>query len=229
MYPTHRLEMTPERLVGQMDTYRITASVAVSAAAVFYDQTLGNAAALEAAKSSNRIIPSAAIDPTRFFGGAEQLSALRQNGFRICRFSPAEQDWRLDSPAFLAVLKGLSGAKMPVMLDVSQPGDVAMTARAAAGYPSPVIISGCALDILSDCLAVMSEMPNVMIETHALRVPGALSLIAGTVGADRIVFGSGTPRISAASSIQYILSSDLADEDKRKVLGGNIQRILEAA
>ena len=73
----------------------------------------------------------------------------------------------------------------------------------------------------------MGEHPNIMIETHELHAPGALELIANRVGADRIVFGSGAPTRSIASSLYYITSAGLSDDAKTAILGGNIARVLE--
>lgn len=229
MYPTHRFDMTVERLIREMDAYRITAGVAVSTTGVFHDHTIGNAAVLEAAKGSNRIMPAATVNPKHYFGTAADLAAVRQQGFRLFRFFPAQQGWTVDSPALGEILKQLAPLKSAIMVDTSQPGDAGKIARGVSSYPAPVILSGISLDTLSEALAVMSELPNVLIETHALRVPDALCLIAERVGADRMIFGSGAPRSSAASSLQYVYSSALSDEDKQKVLGGNIKRILEAA
>lgn len=229
MHPTHKLDITVDRLVREMDAYKVAASVAVSTVGVYHDHVLGNSATLEAAKGANRLVPAATINPVRYFGDATDVAALRQQGFRIFRFFPEEQGWPVDSAAFAQVLKQLTEVKSPVMIDASEPGEPGRIARLAAGYPGPVILSAVGLDTLAEALAAMADVASLMIETHELRVPDALSLIAGRVGADRVVFGSGAPRRSVAGALQYVFSSTLSDEDKQKVLGGNIKRILEAA
>jgi predicted TIM-barrel fold metal-dependent hydrolase len=229
MHPTHRVDLTVEHLVRDMDAYRVAAGVAVSTIGVFHNDILGNAAVMESSKGSNRILPAATINPKTFFGSSSDLSAIRQQGFRIFRFFPAEQGWAIDSPAFGVILKQLAPVKSPIMVDIDRPGDVGLVARMAVDYPAPIILCGVSLDTLSGAVAAMVDSSNLVIETHELRVPGALGLISERCGADRIVFGSGAPRVSAASSLQYIFSSVLSDEDKQKVLGGNIRRILEAA
>ncbi len=229
MYPTHRFDMTVERLTRDMDAYKIAAAVAVSTIGIFHDHTLGNAATAEAAKGNNRIVPAATVNPTRFFGGIEDLTALRQQGFRIARIFPVEQGWRTDSPLFDQLLTGLSAAKMPVMVDIRNPGDAADIARRAASYPAPVILGGVALENLGEVVAAVSCTPNLMIETHALWAPGVLNVLCVRVGADRVIFGSGAPRSSAAAALQYVFSSTISDDDKQKILGANIKSILEAA
>lgn len=229
MNPTHRLDMTVERLVRELDAYRIAASVAVSTIGVFHDHTLGNAATLEAAKGNNRIIPAATVNPKRWFGSADDMAAIRQQGFRLFRFFPVEQEWDIESCAFGAILEQLAPLKTPVMIDAAESGEPGKVARMTANYPAAVVLSSISPETLAEALAVMAKTPAMMIEIHELRVPDALSLIADRVGADRIVFGSGAPRRSVAGTLQYVFSSALSDEDKQKVFGGNIRRILEAA
>lgn len=227
-HPNHRLEMSAEGLVERMDAYRVTAGLTLSTIGIFHDYVHGNAVTLAAAKTTNRIVPVATVNPKRYFGAAEDLQAVRAQGFRIMRFFPDEQGWTLDSAAFAAVLKQLAPLKMPIMLDAGEPGEPTQIARMVADYPSPVVLCSVSLDVLSETLAAMDGQPNLVMETHDLHVPGALPVVAGRVGAQRIVFGSGAPMRSVASALQYVLNSELADEDKQRVLGGNIRRILEA-
>ena len=212
IHPAHRLDMSPERLVRDMDRHRIAGSLTLSTIGVFHDHTIGNAATLEGARANNRFIPVATINPMEYFG--EDLSTLRSQGFRIMRLA-----YEADSSAFKAILMQLAQLKMPLMIDgTNVPSD----------YPAPVILCGVTNDTLSEALAIMSEHANVMLETHALTALGALEIVVTRVGADRVIFGSGAPILSVAGALSYILSAELSDEDKAEILGGNIRRVLEA-
>ena len=229
IHPTHKLDMSVERLVREMDRHKIAGSFTLSADGVFHSDARGNTATLEAAKANNRLVPMATLNPKTYFGSAADLQAIRAQGFRIFKFFPVEQGWTIGSAAFKAVLKQLAPLKAPVMLNVARPGEPSEAGRALSDYPAPVILCAVSLDVFGEAFAVMSELPNAMLETHELHVPGALKLVADRIGADRIIFGSGAPRCATASSLHYILNSELSDEDKQRVLGGNIRRILEAA
>lgn len=229
IHPKHRLDMSVDRLVREMDRHQIAASLTLSTTGIFHSYVDGNAATLEAAKANKRLVPVATVNPKDYFGSAADIQALRTQGFRIFRFYPDEQGWIVQSAAFSEVLKQTATMKAPVMLNASRPGEPSDIARAVSDYPAPVILCSVSLDVLSEVLAVMAELPNVMLETHELHVPGGLKLVADRVGADRIVFGSGAPRSSVASSLDYVLRSELSEEDKQRILGGNIKRILEAA
>lgn len=227
-HPNHRLNMSIERLISEMDTYKISASLAQSTLGIYDSYERGNTAIIEAARSNNRLVPIASINPLRYFGSIDDMRKICALGFRIFRFYPAEQGWAIESAAFANVLKQLGEMKLPFIIDASESGAPTAVTRVSSGYPAPVIIGSISLDTISESLALMADNPNIMIETHDLYIPGALETIVQKVGADRTVFGSGAPLRSTAAMLSYIVNSDLSDEDKQKTLAGNIRRVLEA-
>lgn len=228
VHPTHHLDLSAERLIRDMETYRIVASLTLSTIGVFSDYVRGNAETIEMAKANQRLVPVATVNPARYFDGGGELASLRSRGFRICKLYPGEQGWPVDSAACIHVLGQLAAQKMPVMISAETPGEASRIARLTANYPAPVILCGVSGENLSEVLAVSSAQ-NIMVETHELHVPGGLELLAERMGPERVIFGSGAPRRSIASSLYYVMYSELPDEAKQLVLGSNIKRILEAA
>lgn len=228
IHPKHRLDMSVERLVTEMDKFNITSSLSISTIAIFHQSEAGNAVTLDSVKESSRLVPMGTVNPRNYFGRAENMQAIRAQGFRIFKFFPVEQGWVINSTAFGEVLRQLAAFKTPLMINAGRPGDATAIAGMTSQYPAPVVLCSVSLDTLSEAITLMSRLPNLMVETHELHVPGGLELIADRIGADRIVFGSGAPLRSTASSLYYVLDSGLSDSDKQKVLGGNIKRILEA-
>jgi len=226
-HPTHRLDLSADRLLRDMETYHIVASLTLSTIGVFSDHARGNAETLETAKANQRLVPVATINPTKHFDSGGDVQSFKSEGFRICKFYPGEQDWPVDSAAFTHLLTKLAAQKMPIMISGEIRGEPSRVARLVANYPAPVILCGVCGDNLSEILAI-SASQNIMIETHELHVPGALEVIAERMGPERIIFGSGAPRRSIASSLYYVMYSELSDEQKQLVLGGNIKRVLEA-
>lgn len=229
VHPTHRLDMSVERLVRELDRLRISAALTLSTTGIFHNYARGNVMTLDASKANNRLIPVATVNPAAYFGTGEEMQALRSQGFRIVKLHPGDQGWALDSAAFAGILKQLAPTKMPVMINTPLPGDPSAVGRVAAQYTGPIILCSITIETLSEALAVLTELPNAMIETNTLHVPGALNLLAERVGVQRIIFGSGAPRCSIAASLYYVLNSELSDDDKARILGGNIKAILEAA
>ncbi|MCL6518240.1 MAG: amidohydrolase family protein [Armatimonadetes bacterium] len=226
-HPIHKLDMSIERLMRDMERYKIGASITLSTIGLFCDYVEGNKITKGAATANSRLIPAGTVNPQGYFGTDEDMRAIVSQGFRIFRFFPAEQGWPIDSAAFKLVLKQLASFKVAVMVDAGKPGEPTALAHVVADYPGAVIMCSISAESIAEALAVMLEMPNVMVETHELHVPGALKVVAERVGANRVIFGSGAPRRSTASSLNSVLNSELSDAEKQLVLGGNIKRILE--
>lgn len=74
---------------------------------------------------------------------------------------------------------------------------------------------------------IVADVPNVYPEvTGADPEMGQTELGVALCGADRMVYGSDAPGRSFASQIAKVRGADIPEEDKRKILGGNMQRIL---
>ena len=56
---------------------------------------------------------------------------------------------------------------------------------------------------------------------------GMVEMAVAELGADRVVWGTDCPGRSMASQIGKVLGADISDEDKEKILGGNIERLLD--
>ncbi len=55
---------------------------------------------------------------------------------------------------------------------------------------------------------------------------GMVEMAIREVGADRVLYGSDIPGRSFASQIAKVKGADVSEEDKRKILGGNLKKIL---
>ena len=56
---------------------------------------------------------------------------------------------------------------------------------------------------------------------------GMVEMAVAELGADRVVWGTDCPGRSMASQIGKVLGADISDEDKERILGGNIERMLK--
>lgn len=228
-HPDHRLNLSIERLIKEMDAQKISRCLMQSTLGIFDTHERANSSVADAARTNDRLIPVATINPLRYFGSDDDIAKICAEGFRVFKFYPYEQDWDIESAAFGRIVRQLAKAKVPFMINVSGTGMPTSVANIAEGYPTPIILCSVSIENLSEALALMMDYPNIMIETHELHVPGALELIAEKAGADRIIFGSGAPRRSIASSLSYIAYSNLSGEQKQGILGNNIRRVLEGS
>jgi len=68
---------------------------------------------------------------------------------------------------------------------------------------------------------------NVYTTTTFVPWPGAIAEAVETFGADKILFGSDFPDLDVSLNLGPLLTARIRDEDKIKILGGNMQRILQ--
>ena len=71
--------------------------------------------------------------------------------------------------------------------------------------------------------ALSNRFPNV---TWILAHAGSTEYVVRNAGADKVLYGSDTPLMDSRQEIGKILTADLPEDDKRKVLGLNAMRLL---
>ncbi|MGI5816654.1 MAG: amidohydrolase family protein [Armatimonadota bacterium] len=74
---------------------------------------------------------------------------------------------------------------------------------------------------------IVEDLPNVYAEVAGGDPElGQTEMGVAMLGADRIVYGSDAPGRSFASQIAKVHGADISAEDRAKILGGNVQRML---
>lgn len=87
--------------------------------------------------------------------------------------------------------------------------------------------SGNVLEYRNQAIEAARAYPNFYLETcSTFRTPGVIEQLVREGGADRVLFGSDLPLMDPRSQIGKVITADLSDEDKRRVLGENAKRLL---
>ena len=225
-WPIVRADMAVDRLVTALKNHKVSQALAISTVGVLHNHGDGNAETLKVCGEQEMLIPVATVDPRGHFGPMGTLAKLTQQGFKMFRFFPQLQDWPLDHAAFCDVLDELESVKLPVMMQARDTGYPSALARNLEGRTITFILEGISFENMAEAVSVMREHENVMCDTREVRVPGALRFLVDQVGADRVVFGSGCLRSSLAAALSYVMDAEISDENKTKVLAGNMKRLL---
>lgn len=70
--------------------------------------------------------------------------------------------------------------------------------------------------------------PNIYLEIcSSYRNPGAVERLVAGAGADRVLYGSDLPLMEPRIHVGRVMTADLSDADRRKVLGENTARLLK--
>jgi predicted TIM-barrel fold metal-dependent hydrolase len=76
-------------------------------------------------------------------------------------------------------------------------------------------------------IKALAESPNVLVDTCGFDPEmGYTEMAVHKLGAARVVYGSDATGRSFASQLAKVRGADISDEDKARILGGNMKRVL---
>lgn len=219
--PPHGGEQGTAGLVALLTRHKISGAAALSTRALYHDAARGNRETRTACAevSAPRLVPLTVLDPG---GGGDTTGA------RFLAAFPATQGWPVRYAPLAAALR--SSPAVPLLLEVGRPGDAtdATALLRDTGFAGPVVLAGIKGAVgLSEALAVARDQERIHLATDGLRGLGEIETAVAALGARRIVFGSGAPRVSLGAALAIARQATLSDEDRALVLGGNARRLLQ--
>lgn len=173
--------------------------------------------------------PVGAINPRDTFAWRTEVARCLAAGVRLFRIYPDEASWPIESPLFGQLVERLSGTEAALLVDATAPGLPSQIATATAGAGVPVIFAEARYYPLSELLSLAERHPHVYLETSRLTSPDGIELCVESIGADRLLFGSGTPRYPARVAWQVLQDAAISDADREAIAWRNGARLLEAS
>lgn len=225
-FPSASSDLPVDTLLALMRTHNVRAACTLSSLGFLLDPSIGNAATRAACADHPELLPAATFNPVMFFGDAEPLRTLREEGFRLLRFFPGMQHWMIDFAPFHALLESINDVEIPIMVQIDAVGEITDLLRAFRSYTAPVILGGVDRTTISEAVAAMRTRPNWHVEISNLLSPGCIHLAVQAVGSDRILFGSGAPAHPVASILNTLRFSGLDGDDLNRIASGNARRVL---
>ncbi len=191
-----------------------------------------------------RLIPFCVVQPKAGDAAVRELERCVQGGARgIGEMRSDSQgydlgDRKLMEPIVEVALKHnliyLTHASEPVGHAYPGKGSITPDAiyRFVSNFPELRVVCahwGGGLPFYALMPEVATALKNTFFDTAAtpfLYRPQVFETVAGTVGADKILFGSDYPLLSPKRVMAEIEAADLSAESKAMILGGNAQRLL---
>jgi predicted TIM-barrel fold metal-dependent hydrolase len=201
---------------------RITGAALCAATAARHDAYLGNEETLAACAGEPALVPAGVIDLRDAAAAAGELDRLAAVGVRLLRLFPPEHDAGPDSPALTSVLRA-AGSRFVIATS----GDVRSYWRPFAEVDAPVVFLDTHFYHLSDFLILARQHHRFHSSTRLLNSPDAYERVAGEVGADRLLFGSGAPRFEPAVPALRLAASPLDPHEKERIARTNAWQLLE--
>jgi hypothetical protein len=225
-HPAAASDLSVDDLGALMKEHSVSLCCTLSTIGVLLDHNAGNSTTKAACSENANLAPVATINPLSFFGGDDAHKKLKSEGFKMVRFFPRTQGWEVDFAPFALAAGAMGADALPLMLDVVRLGMATRAIDRLGEYPAPIIFAGFSDQTVSEAIVLMQSHSNVHVDTSGLLATGAMKLVADSVGAERILFGSGAPAKPMASGLAVLRYSGLNEEQKNLVLGANAKRVL---
>lgn len=217
-----------------LDRCGIDRAVLVSLAGLDYDAGEGNAATLAACRASGgRFLPLAVVHPLDPQLDPEALGPeLKRAGFSAAGFFPVRQNWPLEAWPVARLAGGLSGAGLTVFVTVGGPGEPSRAGRVLAGVGGPVVIRSEApagYTLTAEYLALGRDFANLFFDVGNLVGTGAIETLAGELGADRLLWGSGAPFTYPGAAAALVRNAGVTEEERVWLAQRTILKLLGEA
>jgi uncharacterized protein len=219
-------------LVRTMDRIGIAQACVFSTLAITIDMRAGNDLSLAAASAfPDRMLAYAVPDPNRTGELEDELERCYQAGARGIKLHTQLADYPFDGPAYGPVFAFADAHRLPLISHgVGAPDTLR---RIALAYPQAHFIvahagAGYRENGRDEALvAVVREVANVYLDiTSSAGHFGAFAAMVGQVGAAKLTYGSDMPWMCASHQVGRVLLAHILDEDKRRILGGNLTTLL---
>ncbi|MGD9496770.1 MAG: amidohydrolase family protein [Armatimonadota bacterium] len=221
----------PADFVRDYDYYGIGAALVHHAVAVEYHQDQGNRRLLEEIRDHPRLLPQWVVMPhhTHEMAPADELIAeMLERGVRAARIYPATHGFPLTDQIAGPLLSALMQARIPLFVDVGElPIDQAC-ALCERCPELPVVLCGVSWASDRQLEPALERAPNLHIETHFFQGHRAYERFVRDFGAERLIFGTGLPDCSPGAAVMMSLYENIPDQDRVKIAGGNLLRLLRA-
>lgn len=199
-------------------------------------------------RENERIASIVAQDPARFDGvaridplaGDEAVraaeDALGDLGLAGLFLHPGEELFALDDPRVDAVVAVAAARTAPVVVATGIPwwSEALQVAALAGRHPDApfILTNGGQVNIsglgMQDAAAALDAAPNVAIQTNGEYRQDFIEDVATRLGADRVLFASGSPQFEPAFEVLRCRWADLPADAIELMLGGSWARLRAA-
>ena len=147
----------------------------------------------------------------------------------VVRLFPVEHQWDFAEWCAGDLLSALADRAVPVMIDIKQTSWSEVAAVIARYDQLPVIILDTSYRIDRHIYPLFAQHQNLYLETHTYQIPWGIEDVCRRFGADRLIFGTDLPEISAGGAIAQVMYADISEDEKRQMAGGTLRRLLGIA
>lgn len=181
----------------------------------------------------DRLVAFAAVNPKEKDAVAKFEEAVVKYDAKGLKIHPTFQGVAADDEVWVyPLMEKARELKVPVMIHSGEavyatPWQIGLVAM---DFPEVIVIMahmGCnSLCYTDGAIKMAKKTNNLILETTGVVYDTPITKACKEIGSDRIIFGSDSPINNPLHEIKKIQVAKISEEDKRKILGENIARIL---
>lgn len=232
---------TAEQLLDRMDYYGIQNALVYHEEAIS-DPVSGNELLIREITGYDRLYGCAVLAPSysgEFGDIGLYFKGLKDSGIRAVRLFPEMNNYPLKSFCLDEVMIQAAKQRMPVLIDCIDADDKAMPYSAWNFSPDYVSIYELATEfpdvnfiiIMPGMLtqrtqySMMAKRPNVYFECTGFGYKN-IEYICQRFSAEKLIFGTYSPRLEPGAYISYIMYADVSVQEKIRIASGNLKRLV---
>jgi len=154
----------------------------------------------------------------------ETLEAALESGLSGLYVNPARQGFHLTDHIIDPLIQACERHEVPVYCHTGTPicSMPFQLAELARRFPAVRFVMGHAAwsDFWYDVIPAAEQAENILVETSCT-IGEMVRAFIESLGADRVIYGSGYPRSSPVNELAKIMRLDLPEDAMRKVMGDN--------
>lgn len=215
-------------LLAAWDRVGIDGGLAHHAWAWEWSPARGNDALLEAIGPHERIRPCFVALPhaTREVDPVLEFARRVRDARGAVRIFPGKHQWSVREWCAGALFDALQCAGVPLLVDIGEVDWEGIAAILAAHPRLRVIVLETFYRIDRRLYALMERHPSLHLEANTYGPFFGVEGIVERFGAGRLVFGTGVPEFETGGPMALVAYADISAEDKAKIAGGNLLRLL---
>ncbi|MGI6208407.1 MAG: amidohydrolase family protein [Anaerolineae bacterium] len=152
-----------------------------------------------------------------------ELAAVRAGA--VCLY-PRAQEFSLSRWCAADLLDALEAASVPVILELQETSWDKIHEVLTEWPGLPVIVTRAGYRLLRYAMPLLRAHENLHFDIAYLADNLAIEHITEKVGAERLLFGTGTPRVDGSGALSRLMYSTITDQQREQIASGNAMRLL---
>jgi predicted TIM-barrel fold metal-dependent hydrolase len=217
-----------DALIAEMEFVGIGEALVYHALAKEYHPLAGNDVLMEQIAGCEGLHPMWVLLPdtnSDMPGPDELISQMKRGNVRAARLFPRGYGSILDERTYGPLLSALEDEKIPLFIDKDQVDQ--NLAEVCEKHPGlPVVLTEADWRSNRVLYPLLRDFPNLHLEIGRYQAYQGIEDVCEKFGAERLLFGTHLPYASPGAAITMVTHADISDEEKQKIAGGNLRRLL---